>query len=68
LPGNVSGNGYSSVSALKSSLNDDSIPAELKVKVKVKVKVEVTLGLAAYRKSFLLGVKPLETCSQRFFF
>jgi hypothetical protein len=37
-------------------------------KVKVKVKVEVTLRLAVYRQSVRLGVKPLETHGQTFFF
>jgi hypothetical protein len=32
------------------------------------VKVRVTLRLAVYRKSVRLGVRPLETHDQRFFF
>jgi hypothetical protein len=36
--------------------------------VKVKVKVKVTLWLAVYRQSVSLGVKPLETHDQNFFF
>jgi hypothetical protein len=35
---------------------------------KVKVKVKVTLRLAVYRQSVRLGVKPLETHDQIFFF
>jgi hypothetical protein len=34
----------------------------------VKVKVRVTLQLAVYHQSVCLGVKPLETCDQRFLF
>jgi hypothetical protein len=34
----------------------------------VKVKVKVTLRLAVYRQSICLGVKPLETHDQNFFF
>jgi hypothetical protein len=34
----------------------------------VKVKVKVTLRLAVYRQSVRLGVKPLETHDQIFFF
>jgi hypothetical protein len=41
---------------------------QLMVKVKVKVKVKVTLRLAVYRQSVRLGVKPLETHDQIFFF
>jgi hypothetical protein len=37
-------------------------------RLKVKVKVKVTLRLAVYRQSVCLGVKPLETHDQRFFF
>jgi hypothetical protein len=36
--------------------------------IKVKVKVKVTLRLAVYRQSVRLGVKPLETHVQIFFF
>jgi hypothetical protein len=36
--------------------------------VEVKVKVKVTLRLAVYRQSVHLGVKPLETHDQIFFF
>jgi hypothetical protein len=36
--------------------------------LKVKVKVKVTLRLAVYRQSVRLGVKPLETHDQIFFF
>jgi hypothetical protein len=61
LPGNGSNNGYSSVSALKSSLNG-GFHSEF-----FKVKVIVTLRLAAYRQSVHLGAKPLETRNQRFF-
>jgi hypothetical protein len=34
----------------------------------VKVKVKVTLRLAVYRQSVRLGIKPLETHDQIFFF
>jgi hypothetical protein len=36
--------------------------------LKVKVNVRVTLRLGVYRQSVRLGVKPLETHDQRFFF
>jgi hypothetical protein len=36
--------------------------------VNVKVKVRVTLWLVVYRQSVPLGIKPLETQDQRFFF
>jgi hypothetical protein len=36
--------------------------------ITVKVKVKVTLRLAVYRQSVRLGVKPLETHDQIFFF
>jgi hypothetical protein len=35
---------------------------------KVKIKVRVTLRLAVYRQSVRLGVRPLETHEQRYFF
>jgi hypothetical protein len=41
-------------------------PASTRVRTRVKVKV--TLRLAVYRRSGRLGVKPLETHDQRFFF
>jgi hypothetical protein len=37
-------------------------------KAKVKVRVRVILRLAVYRQSMRLGIKPLETNNQRFFF
>jgi hypothetical protein len=39
-----------------------------KGEVKVSIKVRITLRLAAYRLSVHLGVRPLETHDQRFFF
>jgi hypothetical protein len=41
--------------------------AQLSSTPRAKVKVNVTLRLVVYRKSFLLGVKPLETHDQNYF-
>jgi hypothetical protein len=54
--------------AVRSSLHGLPWKLTLDVEVEVEVEVEVTLRLEVYRQSVCLGVKPLETHDQSFFF